>query len=159
MDYKIIEKESFSVLGRTILTSTKDGENQRQISRFWQESHKDGTVDKLVQIGAGQDLLGICLSMDHAKEQLTYMIGVRSGAEVQEAGYVQAVIPAATWAVFPSVGPMPGAIQKVWERIFQEWFPATGYEHAEGPELEVYPAGDAWSEDYRCEVWIPIVKK
>jgi AraC family transcriptional regulator len=54
---------------------------------------------------------------------------------------------------------MPGAIQKVWERIFQEWFPATGYEHAEAPELEVYPDGNTAAEDYRCEVWIPVVKK
>ncbi|MCL6613607.1 MAG: GyrI-like domain-containing protein [Firmicutes bacterium] len=68
-------------------------------------------------------------------------------------------IPAATWAVFTSVGPLPGAIQKVWGRIFSEWFPASGYEHADGPEIEVYPPGDGQAPDYRCEVWIPIVKK
>lgn len=50
-------------------------------------------------------------------------------------------------------------IQQVTERIFQEWLPATGYEHAEAPELEVYPGGDTRADDYRCEVWIPVVKK
>lgn len=60
----------------------------------------------------------------------------------------------------PVIGPMPDAIQKVWERIFAEWFPATGYEHAGGPELEVYPIdGEVTAEDHHCEVWIPIVKK
>ncbi|MDB5084879.1 MAG: AraC family transcriptional regulator [Bacilli bacterium] len=48
---------------------------------------------------------------------------------------------------------LPGAIQEVWGRIFQEWFPATGYQHAGGPELEVYPPGDTGSDDYRCEIY------
>ena len=68
-------------------------------------------------------------------------------------------ISAQTWAVFESIGPMPDAIQKVWGRICSEWFPATSFEHADAPDLEVYPAGDAGSEDYRCEVWVPIIKK
>jgi AraC family transcriptional regulator len=72
---------------------------------------------------------------------------------------VEKEIPASTWAVFESIGPMPGAIQKVWKRIFSEWFPATGYEHADAPELEVYLPGDPSDSNYKCEVWIPIINK
>lgn len=54
---------------------------------------------------------------------------------------------------------MPHAIQQVWERIFSEWFPTVGFEHAGGPEPEVYLEGDAASEDYRCEIWVPVVRK
>ena len=69
-------------------------------------------------------------------------------------------VPAANWAIFESHGPVPTALQTVWKRIFSEFFPSTGYEHAEGlPELEVYPQGDVAAADYVCEVWIPIVKK
>ncbi|WP_420915237.1 GyrI-like domain-containing protein [Bacillus atrophaeus] len=40
------------------------------------------------------------------------------------------------------------------------WFPSTGYEHAEAPELEAYPAsGDIHASDHRTEIWIPVVKK
>ncbi|MNJ05081.1 Bacterial transcription activator, effector binding domain [compost metagenome] len=53
---------------------------------------------------------------------------------------------------------MPGAIQDVWNRIYQEWFPGTGYQHAGSPDLEVYPEGDTSAADYRCEVWIPVKK-
>ena len=45
------------------------------------------------------------------------------------------------------------------KQIFEEWFPSTGYEHAPAPELEVYLPGDVDSKDYRCQVWIPIVKE
>lgn len=68
------------------------------------------------------------------------------------------VIPAYTWAIFTSIGPLPNAILNVFRRIYQEWFPAAGYEHSGGPELEVYLPGDSTAEEYRCEVWIPIVK-
>jgi AraC family transcriptional regulator len=54
---------------------------------------------------------------------------------------------------------MPKAIQDVTKQIFGEWFPSTGYEHDAKPELEVYLPGDTSGQDYRCQVWIPIIKK
>ena len=44
------------------------------------------------------------------------------------------------------------------ERVFGEWFPTSGDEHAGGPELEVYPPGDNTSPDDYREAWIPVVK-
>jgi AraC family transcriptional regulator len=51
---------------------------------------------------------------------------------------------------------MPASIQEVETRIYSEWLPATGYQIAEAPELEVYPVGDVSAPDYKCEVWIPV---
>lgn len=159
MEYRIVQKEAFTVIGKSMEVTTREGENFRKIPLFWNEANADGTSDKLALIGGDKDLLGICMSMDMEKELLSYWIAVEAGPGVDAEGYETAVIPAASWAVFTSVGPMPHAIQNVWKRIFQEWFPATGYEHAGGPEFELYPPGDPGAEDYACEVWIPVVKK
>ncbi len=67
------------------------------------------------------------------------MIASRTDVTTPPEGFSLRTIPASTWAIFTSVGPLPGAIQSVFGRIFQEWFPATGYKHAEAPVLEVYP--------------------
>ncbi len=158
MDYKIIAKEAFQVMGKALKVSTKDGENLKRIPVFWTECCQDGTCEKLC-MGKAQEMLGICMDMEQDKEQFTYMIAVKRGEEHRGGEFAVREIPASTWAVFTSTGSMPDAIQKVFERIFQEWFPATGYEHADGPELEVYPPGDLNAPDYRCEVWIPVVKK
>ncbi len=107
----------------------------------------------------GNATLGICMDMELEKEQFSYMVAVEYDSSSPEDGLTLRKIPASTWAVFTSRGPLPGSIQRVTEKIFQEWFPATGYEHADAPELEVYPEGDTKSEDYECEVWIPVVKK
>ncbi len=53
----------------------------------------------------------------------------------------------------------PGAIQELFKRIYTEFFPAGGYERAEGPDLEIYYEGDIASPDYRSEIWIPVVKR
>jgi AraC family transcriptional regulator len=53
---------------------------------------------------------------------------------------------------------MPGAIQKVWNRIFSEWLPSTGYELENKPQIEFYYPGDSQSEGYKSEVWIPVKK-
>ena len=91
-------------------------------------------------------------------EEFIYAIGVETKAKTIPASFEVIHIPAATWAVFDSIGPMPGAIQGVTKRIFSEWFPATGYAHPEY-ELEVYLPGDPSSDDYHCEVWIHVNKK
>lgn len=159
MEYRIVEREQFTVIGKSIQISTREGENLREIPLLWQEANADGTSDKLAEIGVDKDLLGICAEMDYTNETFSYWIAVEGGPETDPQGYATTVIPAATWAVFTSVGPMPHAIQKVWERVFQEWFPSSGYEHTGKPEFELYPPGDPNAEDYVCEVWVPIKKK
>ncbi len=158
MDYRIVEKAAFPVVGKGIRVSTVDGENFRRIPKFWDECMEDGTYEALCGLSQGKEVFGICMEFCKDQHELTYMIAVQSDAAVPT-GMEQREISAATWAVFPSVGPVPDAIQKVWQRIFAEWFPATGYEHADGPELEVYPISTMDEAEYRCEVWIPIVKQ
>jgi AraC family transcriptional regulator len=159
MDYRIVEREAFQVVGKARIISTKDGINLQQIPQFWEESMKEKTEEKLLPYNKTNTTLGICLDMEMEQEQLLYMIAVESDKVSETKELITKTIPASTWAVFLSVGPMPTAIQKVWERIWQEWFPATGYEHAGTAELEVYLPGDPNAADYQCEIWIPIKKK
>ena len=158
MDHKIVEKESFRVVGKGIRVSAKDGENLRRIPEFWNECQQDGSCEKIGALAERKDMLGICMEFDPELEEFTYMIAVESTNNPDD-GMVEKSIPAASWAVFPSLGPIPCAIQKVIDRIFTEWLPFSEYEHANAPELEVYPPGDLQDENYYCEVWIPVFKK
>jgi len=157
MDYKLIEKDSFKVIGKTKRITTQDGENLNLVPLFWNECQADGSYERICSMAGGMGFFGICMDFEPNYEAFTYMIAVEDNGETPE-GFSSAEIPTARWAVFESVGPMPGAIQKVWERIYSEWIPATGYQQEEGPQLEVYPLGDISSPDYKCEVWIPIKK-
>jgi AraC family transcriptional regulator len=159
MDYKIIQKDAFKVIGKIIKVSTKDEGHHKIISEFWDRCNADGTCEKISAIDKKQNPLGISMEFEDAKEQFSYMAAIEHVEGSAEAGLDIREIPAANWAVFTSVGPMPHAIVNVLSRIYQEWFPSTGFEQANAPVLEVYLPGDTSAEDYKCEVWIPIMKK
>ncbi|GAA0077349.1 AraC family transcriptional regulator [Clostridium sp. CTA-5] len=156
MNYKIVKKESFKVVGKQKKITMVDGENFKQVPEFWEDCMKDGSYQWICSKVGKLGVLGIC--KDFAKDEFNYMIGVEEIKDKLPKGYVSAIIPAATWAVFESVGALPEAIQDLNRRIFTEWLPSTGYQHACAPEIEVYPEGDMYSSDYRCEIWIPVKK-
>lgn len=159
MDYRIFDKEAFRVIGKCLKVSTRDGENLRRIPSFWDECCHDGSYQKLASIQGDMAVLGICRDFDPDMEELVYMVAVEKPVQPltdDYQGFEEYTVPASTWAVFESVGSMPDAIQKVWQRVFSEWFPATGYEHAGTAELESYPPGNMGSDEYYSEVWIPV---
>jgi len=159
MDYRIEEREAFKIIGKTKRVSTVDGSNFKIVPKFWDEINKSGVCEKLFEAAGGLGVLGVCMDYEHEKEEFTYMIAIEKPDKEMSGDFIEKDIPAATWAIFEAIGPIPDAIQDVWKRIYSEWFPATGYEHANAPELEVYLPGNPDDEDYKCEVWIPIIKK
>ncbi|MEW8955152.1 effector binding domain-containing protein [Clostridium sp.] len=162
MDYKIVSKDSFKVVGLSRKFSTRYGENLREIPKFWDEVNSS-EIDNILMNNQGDlGILGICTGVCENKDEMKYMIAVQ-GDEVEALksykDYEVFEMPKSTFAVFEVIGPMPHAIQKAWHQIFAEWFPATQYEHANAPEFEAYLPGDPYVEDYKCEIWIPIVEK
>lgn len=158
MDHRIVQRESFQVIGKVFKVSTKEGQELRQIPELWNACNSDGTCEKICSIDSRQYILGICMDFEHDKEQFSYMVAIEDVNDLNDTGFETREIPASMWAVFTSVGPMPCAIQTVWQKIFQEWMPATDYRHGKAPEIEVYFPGDPSAQDYKCEVWIPVVK-
>lgn len=165
MNYKIVEKPAFSVIGKTLRVSAVNEAQLERIPQFWSESGRDGTIGILSIIAAkgkegqiGKNLLGICKDITSDGE-FNYVIAVENTSGTEVAGFETFTVPALTWGVFEAIGPMPNAIQELFKRIYTEFFPAGGYERANGPDIEVYYEGDISSPDYRSEVWIPVVKK
>jgi AraC family transcriptional regulator len=165
MDYKILEKPAFDVIGKARKFTTVNGENIVKIPQFWNEFANSKEFQTLAELSGGKpglvtggEDLGACIAGE-TMEAFTYAIGVEKPEGANTEGFDVIHIPTATWAIFESVGAMPKAIQDVTVKIFQEWFPSTGYEHDAKPELEVYLPGDPNSADYRCQVWMPVVKK
>ena len=156
MKYRIVEREGFQAVGIKQEFSLVDGENMRGIPKMWDEANSNGASDSLVELNNGEikGLLGICAGHADGKK-MDYWIGAECTEKAPD--NMSAIeIPASRWAVFEVHGAMPDAMPKVWKQIFSEWFPSNQYEHAPSPELEVYPAGDAYRNDYYSEIWIPL---
>ena len=163
MDCQIVRKPAFDIVGRSRKFAEDSEENLTEIPRFWDEfvnSTNDGeVVVGLTENGpthtvTGSQSLGVSMCRAGA-EEFTYAIGIEAKVKTAPKDFEIIHIPAARWAIFDSIGPMPGAIQDITKRIFSVWFPATGYAHPEY-ELEVYLPGDPSSNDYHCQVWIHV---
>lgn len=156
MDYQVVQKDSFTVVGAR--KTCKYEHAAEDIPLFWKEV-----------LGAGSGLCGtygINRDAQMGGEEFEYMIAdpCDPGAQAPEGLHTQ-VIPAFTWAVFPCKGAMPMAMQEVNKRIFSEWLPACReYEIAAGYCIEVYedprkyPKGTA-DGGYQSQLWIPVKRR
>ncbi len=158
MEYKITQKDSFTVIGVSGRFSYENA--KRDIPKFWTEYFAAGNG----QIACG--MYGICYDEKMEGNEFEYLIADNyNPVKEVPAGFVTREIPAHTWAVFPCKGSMPEALQEANNRIFSEWLPACrDYEIAAGYNIEFYedpadyPKGTQ-DENYYSEIWIPVRKK
>lgn len=132
MDYKIVEKEAFAVLGASRLFPFDTA--KEEIPRFWAEHYKAGRQKTVC------GMYGICIDEGAGPGLFEYLIADECApAAPIPKGFVAKTIPAHTWAVFACTGAMPKALQEVNDKIFSEWLPScTEYEIAAGYNIEMY---------------------
>lgn len=155
MEYKIIEKKSFDVVGVKRRISKENGANYTTIPKFWDEVMVDGSFDKIQKNAGSLGTMGIITNFNEETNNFDYYIA-SEGNTIKGLDVEVLNIPDGKYAVFSAVGQLPESIQTVWKKIYSEFFPATQYEHAGTAELEVYLPGDPSKENYRSEVWIPV---
>ncbi len=162
MNYRIVEKEGFQIVGiKKRITLVYEGVNHQMDSMWASLTEKDFIALKQL---SNVDPSGIlCVSANFSEDrgegtEIDQYIGVattKPGIKDWEALPVEA----STWAVFTAIGPFPQELQRVWGRIYSEWFASSGYEMTGGPEILWNEGKDTSLPNYKSEVWIPVKKK
>lgn len=158
MDYKMVEKDAFTVIG---VAKEFDMETSfRKIPEFWVE-HRQSKQGASI---CGR--YGVCLDAKEKGNIFAYLIADEyDGQSVVPEGCETVTIPSNTWAVFPCVGPLPAALQDVNEKIFSEWLPnCREYEIAGNYNIEYYADAAKYEkgtadEAYYSEIWIPVKRR
>lgn len=163
MNYRIVEKESFKLVGfKKRVPIIFNGVNP-EISKMY-ELLTPEVIKELKSLSNLEPTGIISASANFSEErmeekgELDHYIGVATSSN-ETAKFDELIIDAGTWAVFESIGPFPETLQNVWGRIYSEWFPTSGYETAEGPEILWNESPDIISPKYRSEIWIPVKRK
>ncbi|WP_105615317.1 AraC family transcriptional regulator [Vallitalea okinawensis] len=161
MNYRIEDKESYKVFGKSITIGLNDNPYE-VIPKLWNDLRVDGSYEELCEIAGFEPYKNTFLEstlydFDDDTYKNKYMINTLLPPKTHVPKEFDVLtIPAAKWVVFSDsyerIEDTTEVIQKIWKRIFTEWFPTSDYEVAEGPQLEVYPKGSV-------EVWIPIIEK
>lgn len=171
MDVTIEKKKGFQVIG--LAREVLEEECHEKLPKFWEEFQsrylKKLCFEKCQPEGAFEQAVcdynigeyGVCIDDSLGKNgKVRYMIaGTYSGGKIPE-GMEVYEFPETEWAVFRCVGPMPGALQTVNDKIFKEWLPGNEeFEIAIGTSVEWYEQGDNSSVDYESAIWIPVKRK
>ncbi|WP_343209918.1 AraC family transcriptional regulator [Anaerolentibacter hominis] len=158
MDYKIVQKDQFTVIG--ISKKLKYDEAESTIQNLWAEFNQTGQNSHI------SSMYGISIDEDMEGNEFEYLIGDNYDPAFDiPAGFMTRVIPAHTWAVFACKGAASRSLQDTHEKIFSEWLPGCkDYEIAAGYHIEMYndPADYAKGvedEAYYSEIWIPVRQK
>ncbi len=162
MQYRIIEKEAFKIVGiMKRVTLIYNGVNP-EIAAMWQSLTMDD-IQELKQLSNVEPmgLLSVSTNFSEGRREggaLDQYIGVATDKEDHDR-WESLQIPAFTWAVFTASGPFPQTLQNIWGRIYSEWFPTSGYESIEGPEILWNEGKDVDSPNFKSEIWIPVIKR
>jgi AraC family transcriptional regulator len=170
MEYRIVEKPEVTVVGVVKnfgkWTANKEGKNWQERSgevwKYWDE-YLDGGMDAKI---ASYKLYRPPFYQVEVTQTLANgetILGI--GAESDGKSYPDLAtikVPASTWAVFTARGTLhqdTHPIEALMTRILAEWFPSSGYVKSMNYELEVYGPGNTQSDDYTCEMWIPVKRQ
>lgn len=171
MEYRIEEKQDINLVGlvrqikrqsaNTIANDWKEAAGE--VWNIWDEFLGSGFDRKIAcdykLYRAPMWQMGFTKTLENGETLLAIGAEADENVVTDLQGYT---IPANKWAVFTAKGSLSGKdhpIDELWTRITTEWFPTCGYKRAADYEMEVYPPGDTNSDDYTCEIWIPITKK
>ncbi len=167
MEYRIEEKQCISLIGvvKQIKRQSANAvandwkEAAGEVWNVWDQFLNGGTNEKISHLyHAPMWQMGFTKTLENGETLLA--IGAEADANAAE-DLQTYTIPANKWAVFTVRGNLRGKehpIDAMWARITTEWLPSSGYKRAADYEIEVYPPGDTSSDDYTCEIWIPITR-
>lgn len=166
MDYRIEKVKDFKIIcKKKQVTKPENATATADISAFWDECGKDGSITKicgyLPKEPRFKGLLGICFSFDTEANKFPYGIGVEyDGRPISDDSLEVVDIPESTFVVFECRGKMPECFTDTYKKIVTEFFPQNPrYEYGQGVELEVYPSDDIDNPNYYCEIWIAVNEK
>ena len=143
--------------------TVEDGRQVRDIPAFWLQSQASGALEvleSLVPAGSDMGVVGVSVHIATEWQEFNYLIAIEAPQDRRAlpTGCVDVRIEPSTWAKFDCSGPLPSSMTDTIRRAYGEWFTTSGYEHAGGPEIEIYPPGDKRERSYRCELWMPVVE-
>ncbi|MCL2592903.1 MAG: AraC family transcriptional regulator [Defluviitaleaceae bacterium] len=156
MDYRIVEKEGFRVVGIRTHISGDMEENFKVVTPFWEQAINSGQTKQIAGMINGEPFGLLAVStVDESGKGGYYYICASTDKPVLD-GMFEVNVPKHTWAIFSGSG-HPSSIGELHKRIYSEWKPTSGYEWAAMIDVEVYLNDDPLNMKY--EVWMPVIKK
>ncbi|WP_042149650.1 AraC family transcriptional regulator [Paucisalibacillus sp. EB02] len=164
MEFRIENKPAFNLVGVSKRVPIQfEGVNneivklaQRITDEQKEEMHALQNIEPYEIISASYEA-----DANFLKEEgdLTHLIGVLTTEDQVSSQLDKVPVEAYTWAVFPSDGPFPKALQETMAKTYSEWLPSSDYEVINAPSFSFTKMNEHKEGYAYSEVWIPVRKK
>ena len=158
MNYRIERTEPYSLFGVAIQLTPEDTRMEHifdKLGLYAGEVLENGSHDA-TNLAAGQTVgtLLTAVRFDFKPDgSCKFMFAAPKPDRDVDSTFTVIDVPQTEWAVFDYKQVLyPETHEPLYRGIYEEWFPTSEYEQAEGPCLERFPEG-------KTEVWIPIQRK
>ena len=145
MDYRIVEKAPFTIIG--VKRPFNSDTSYEEIPKFWNEWLAQGENRPIM------GTFGVCVDMK-GKDFDYWIADLYFPWEDIPDSCETRVIPGSLWAQFPCT---LRTLQDTNTRIWAEWLPALqGYKLAGEYDIEVYLPPEEGSDDSKVYIWVPL---
>lgn len=158
LDYRIEDKEAFSIIG--LKNSIDYKKAKTEVEKCWKTFFIKNMLGKLkpkYEVNVDKNMSG---------DYFDYIIGDDYNPNNKYSKNYEVIhIPKFTWAIFPCIGKASESIKDINEKIFKEWLANNNYcSIADGYNIVMYSNPKEYKngindEKYYCEIWIPVIKK
>lgn len=160
--HRIIHRKDFYIIGlKKRITLIFEGENNQIDSLYKALDEKKRRRLLALNDVEPKGILNVSANFsDRTREnsELDQYLGVASRSECSD-DFSSLHIEESDWAIFPSRGKYPEALQQTWAKIYAEWLPSSDYNLTGGAEILWTEDGNRRKPDFKSETWIPIRKK
>jgi len=163
MDYQIIEKPAFTLVGRSMKFGVANGEFKNKGRTYWGKYVATDEYKSLCGLTGGKFgavtgahvMTAYLPNENGTMDPFINVFGVEKYERMDTTGFEEFEIPAANYAEFNCTFQTSAATNK---RIYNEWFPSTGYERANKPDIALF-SQVPWNRVIYVRWWVPVVKK
>ncbi len=163
MEYRIIEKPSFCILGRSTRFGVADGEFRKNRSSFWTKYVATQEYRRLCEMngGRGGPVTGAPVMTAYLPNEngtwdpVINVLGTELTETMNTGEFEVFTVPAAVYAEFECTLKTSAKTNK---QIYGEWFPSTGYEHGDSSDIALFFQAP-WNRQVYVRWWIPIIRK
>jgi len=151
LDYRIVEKAPFTVIG--LKRQFNSETSYQEIPKFWGEWAND--------MKGLEGTFGLCVDNNdsHGKVFDYWIADLYQPMEDIPEGLETYQVPGGLWAVFTCKGPLPQALQTVNTQVWTEWLPSLkGYMLAGSYNIEAYTPLCEDPNDNVAYIWVPLKK-
>ncbi len=146
MEYEVMDKDAFTVIGKRLTTPYAGG--------TWGVIKSDGTYEKMQEVAEGKLFFGLCFGFGEDGSN-DYMVGFEHEGTIP-AGYDSFEYPDCKWLFFKAYGTISGqTLPSVWAKV-HEFIDSSKYEITGLPTIERYVEWDEEQDICKVDILFPV---